>query len=118
MGERKIDSFEFGSNLENEAARLHRIFSAVIKDDSSLQAQMPTSGIPGQQITVEITSGDGKYSQTSAMVTDGTGAVVAYGKIGDPGIGLKTFTIPGDIPFGEYNLIVFGEQVNRARSID
>lgn len=91
-----------------------------LKDsDTSFAATLPKTGTAGQDITVTITTvGTGTYNQTSAILEDSTGTVVAYGKIGDMGAGDMTFTIPSTLSPGSYTLHVFEEQVNTGNSTD
>jgi len=91
-----------------------------LKDsDTSFAATLPKTGTAGQDITVTTTTvGTGTYNQTSAILEDSTGTVVAYGKIGDMGAGDKTFTIPSTLSPGSYTLHVFEEQVNTGNSTD
>lgn len=91
-----------------------------LKDgDTSFAATLPTTGTAGQDITVNTTTaGTGTYSQTSAILEDSNGTVVAYGKIGDAGKGNKTFALPTTLSAGNYTLHVFEEQVNTGNSTD
>lgn len=89
--------------------------------DSSFDAELPSEGTAGTSITVSVgTAGSGTvdYNQTSAMLVDEHGTVVAYGKIGDIATGEKTFTIPNSISAGTYTLNVFPEQVNGNNKTD
>jgi len=81
--------------------------------DSTFSASLPKEGISGQEITVTVKEkGSGEYTQTSAILTDKNGTVVAYGKIGDAEVGDKTFTLPTTLTSGKYILHIFNEEVN------
>ncbi len=118
MGAKGSGILEFTNDLDNESISLHRVFSAVIRYEDSFSAKIPEIGKPGQDFTVEVTSCPGEYNQVSAMLTDQSGTVMAYGRIGDPKKGPKTFKIPVEMPFESYNIIVFGEQINKGKATD
>lgn len=91
----------------------------LISDDSDFAANLPNTCTIGKQVNINVTEiGTGQYSQTSAMLVDENGNVVAYGKIGETGIGEITFTIPDSVAPGTYSLSVFEEQINDGTSSD
>ena len=118
MGAKGSSILEFTNNLDNESISLHRVFSAVIRYDDAFKALIPELGKPGDNFTVEIINCPREYNQISAMLTDQAGTVMAYGKIGDPETGPKTFRMPDSLPFGSYHMIVFGEQINQGKVTD
>lgn len=76
---------------------------------------------PGGTLHVDISALPGDavstYTQTSAMLVDGSGTVVAYGKIADgAAAGEIGVTIPGTVAEGNYTLKVFAETVNSSAS--
>ena len=67
----------------------------------------------GDTATVAIDDlGDGAdYTQISAMLIR-SGDIYAYGRIGSASTGEKSFTIPANLPVGDYTLRLFAEEVN------
>ncbi len=93
--------------------------TTLINDDQSFDAVVPSYGQVTNEVTIDVTNIDSNsYNQVSAMLTDFDGNVVAYGKIGDSQPGQKTFTIPETIDEGDYELAIFGEQVNGSDTSD
>ena len=67
----------------------------------------------GDTATVAIDDlGEGAdYTQISAMLIR-SGDIYAYGRIGSASTGEKSFTIPANLPVGDYTLRLFAEEVN------
>lgn len=73
--------------------------------------------------TVEVTySGaqTGSNEYVSAMLVDGSGSVLYYGRVAQPGeaTGTATITIPSGLTAGNYTLKVFSEQCNGDKITD
>lgn len=74
---------------------------------------------PGGEVAVDITdagtAGDGvEYTQISAMLIDKKNTAAAYGKVADADASRIVVAIPAGIPYGEYTLNIFAEDVNSA----
>lgn len=76
---------------------------------------------PGENMHVTVSAvpknNTETYTQTSAMLVDGSGTVVVYGKIADSAaVGNIEITVPESVPEGDYTLKVFAETVKSSAS--
>ena len=69
-------------------------------------------------VTAVPSTSTNAYTQTSAMLLDGSNTVICYGRIKDgvPAAGDIEITIPSSVPAGIYTMKVFAEDVNSTDS--
>jgi len=95
-------------------------WTMVLQDGDGFQASFSKTFDEENKIYIKVTDdaiGIQPYTQTSAVVTNKNGTIIAYGKIGDTTKGIKTIQLP-ILDNDRYTIHVFQESINEFGQTD